>query len=138
MLGFRRLAAWVVAPAALVLVGAAGADPSPPLMFEATSAAGAAVSFADPEGATCKPASGDTFAIGTTTVTCTSTDGTTSTFDVKVRDTTPPSVTSPGDLTVDATSSAGATVSYAPTATDLVDGSVPVTCTPASGSVFAL
>ena len=142
MLGYRRLAACVVAPAALVLVGTARADPSPVADFsvEATSATETVVTYPNtvPEGATCTPASGSTFPVGSRTVTCTSTDATTFTFQVTVTDTTPPSVTSPGDLTVDATSSAGATVSYAPTATDLVDGSVPVTCTPASGSVFPL
>lgn len=40
--------------------------------------------------------------------------------------------------TVRATSNAGATVSYPATATDLVDPSPSVECTPASGSLFAL
>src|SRR5205814_2102035 len=38
-----------------------------------------------------------------------------------------------------ASSAAGALVTYTkPTATDAVDGAVPVTCTPASGTLFAL
>src|SRR5205814_1146556 len=44
----------------------------------------------------------------------------------------------PADLTVIATSSAGAIVNYAAlTASDLVDGAVPVACVPVSGSTFA-
>lgn len=54
------------------------------------------------------------------------------------RDTTPPVVTPPADRRVVAASPAGATVTY-PTAAavDDVDGPLPATCTPASGSVFA-
>jgi hypothetical protein len=54
-------------------------------------------------------------------------------------DTTPPVLSGvPGDQTASTTSAAGTTVSWsAPTATDIVDGAVPVTCAPASGSRFA-
>lgn len=45
-------------------------------------------------------------------------------------------LTLPGTLTVSATSSSGAVVTYASSATDLVDGSVPVGCSRGSGSVF--
>jgi hypothetical protein len=51
-------------------------------------------------------------------------------------DSTPPVVTLPADVTADATSSNGAAVSFTATATDDVDGSVPVTCSSASGSTF--
>lgn len=45
----------------------------------------------------------------------------------------------PPDVVVDATGPAGATVNYtAPTATDNLDGAVPVTCAPLSGSLFPL
>ena len=45
----------------------------------------------------------------------------------------------PSETTVEATSPAGATVTFtAPTATDLVDGSVAVSCTPVSGTTFAV
>jgi len=53
-------------------------------------------------------------------------------------DTTAPVLTLPSNMTVKATSFAGAAVTFAPTATDDVDGSVAVTCVPASGSTFAL
>jgi hypothetical protein len=54
-----------------------------------------------------------------------------------VVDTTPPSLTVSGDLTVEQTSPAGAVAYYAdPVATDAA-GPVTVTSTPASGSVFA-
>jgi len=54
-------------------------------------------------------------------------------------DTTPPTVTPPADITVEATSSSGAVVNYPPaTATDDVEVTVGPTCTPASGSTFVI
>jgi hypothetical protein len=53
-------------------------------------------------------------------------------------DTTPPVLLLPEPITVAATSPAGAVVTYAATATDDVDGSVPVTCNPPSGSSFSI
>ena len=93
--------------------------------------------------ASCTPASGTRFALGTTTVTCTATDnaGNTgrNTFTVEVQDVTKPIVTVPADQTVEATGPNGATVTYdAATAADDVDGNVAVTCSKASGSVFPL
>ena len=51
-------------------------------------------------------------------------------------DTTPPVIDSIADITVDATSASGAVVNFSPTATDNVDPSVTVICTPASGTTF--
>ncbi|XBB67018.1 HYR domain-containing protein [Nocardioides sp. WV_118_6] len=87
-------------------------------------------------------ASGATFALGTTTVRCAVEDqwgGTASdTFTVSVEDTTAPVITVPADFSVDATGDEGAVVTYQATATDLVHGEVPVSCTPASGTTFAI
>jgi hypothetical protein len=112
---------------------------------EATSAAGAAVSFTvtatDNATIVCTPASGSTFALGTTTVNCTATasTGTTSgSFTVTVVDTTPPALTLPGTVTAEATGPGGAAVTFTVSANDLVDGSRPVTCDHASGSTFPL
>jgi hypothetical protein len=117
---------------------------------EATSASGAVVNYTatandNVDGAvpvTCSKASGSTFALGTTTVNCSATDaaGNTSngSFTVTVRDTTPPALSLPADITVEATGPGGATVTYTATSTDIVDGSVPVICSPASGSTFPL
>jgi hypothetical protein len=58
-------------------------------------------------------------------------------FVVHIVDTTPPVLTLPAPV-VGATSPSGAIVSYSPNAMDLVDGSRPVSCTPASGSTFAV
>jgi len=93
--------------------------------------------------ASCTPASGTKFALGTTRVTCTATDaaGNTgqNTFTVEVQDVTKPIVTVPADPTVEATGPNGATVTYdAVTANDDVDGNLDVTCSKASGTVFPL
>lgn len=52
-------------------------------------------------------------------------------------DTTPPVLNVP-DVATDATSPAGAIVTYEATATDDVDGPVPVTCAPPSGSLLPI
>jgi hypothetical protein len=91
----------------------------------------------------CDPPSGSIF-FGTTTVNCTATNTgggvTTGSFTVTVigGDNTPPVLTLPADFSVEATGPSGATVTFTATAVDNVDGSVPVTCTPASGSLFPL
>jgi hypothetical protein len=56
---------------------------------------------------------------------------------VTVRDTTAPSLTLPGSVSATATGPSGAVVAFTTTATDVVDGTVPVTCTPSSGATFA-
>jgi uncharacterized delta-60 repeat protein len=53
-------------------------------------------------------------------------------------DTTPPVLTVPDDIVVDATSPDGALVTYAATATDDTDPAPPVECRPSSGSVFPI
>ena len=120
---------------------------APNLTIEATSAAGAAVTFAPvvtdavgPVTLSYSKPSGSTFAIGTTTVTLIAKDGhgntSTATFTVTVQDTTPPSISAP-NLTIEATSTAGAVVTFAPTITDAV-GPITVTYSMASGSTFGL
>ena len=59
-------------------------------------------------------------------------------FTVNVVDTTPPAISTPGNLTVEATSSSGAAVTYSASASDAVDGSVSPNCSPASGAQFPL
>jgi hypothetical protein len=119
---------------------------------EATGPNGAAVSYTSPgttdavDGngtATCTPASPHTFALGETTVTCTAEDAagnqaTPTTFTVTVRDTTPPTLSLPANITKQATSNSQASVTYSASASDLVDGSVPVSCTPASPHTFGV
>ncbi len=51
---------------------------------------------------------------------------------------TPPVITVPADIVAEAASAAGAIVFFTAAATDNVDGAVPVSASPASGSVFAL
>ncbi|HXJ21932.1 MAG TPA: HYR domain-containing protein [Polyangia bacterium] len=119
------------------------------MTVEATSASGTVVTFTasasdaqdgklDP---TCTPASGSTFPLGTTTVTCKATDSQgavgSASFTVTVRDTTPPKLSLPGNLSATAGSNGKAVVTFTATATDAVTTSLAVTCTPASGSSFS-
>ena len=90
---------------------------------------------------TCLPAVGAVIPLGSTTINCTVTDSglltTTGSFTVTVVDTTAPSLSGvPAGLDLKTTNSAGAALSYsAPTATDVVDASPTVTCSPASGAL---
>ena len=74
--------------------------------------------------------SGDTFAIGTHTITASATDAAgnaaSETFAIKVVDTTPPKLTAVPDQTDEATGPGGSPAFFAATATDLVDGTDPV------------
>jgi hypothetical protein len=105
---------------------------------EATGPGGANVDFTAPSGATCDHAPNSLFPLGSTLVTCTDDSDPSivvDSFNVIVVDTTPPSFTSAATGTTGSTSTGSATVSYvAPTASDLVDGSVTVNCTPGPGS----
>ena len=90
----------------------------------------------------CAPASGSTFPVGTTTVTCTATDSHsntgTGTFTVTVttEDTTPPVINVPSDISTTTDTASGKVVTYSASATDNLDGPIPVSCSPASGSTF--
>lgn len=84
----------------------------------------------------CLPA-GFSFAVGTTTVTCTATNfsgSDTKSFDVRVLNGAAPEITVPADITAEATSPAGAVVTFTATATN----DATIVCTPPSGSTFAL
>ena len=59
-------------------------------------------------------------------------------YEAATLDATPPVITVPATVVADATSAAGAVVSYAASANDDIDGSVPVVCTPPSGGTFAV
>jgi hypothetical protein len=97
---------------------------------------------------TFSPASGSTLPVGITTVSYTATDKTGNTaaaksFTVTVdeyvpADTTPPVLTLPKDIVIEATGPNGAAVTFNATASDNVDGSVPVICSNSSGSTFTL
>ena len=95
----------------------------------------------------CSPQSGSTFQNGTTTVICTATDGSgntqTCSFTVTVKDTQPPSITCPPNVTAvtdqnACPSPACQVVNYpAPVASDNCPG-VTVVCNPPAGSCFPL
>ncbi len=131
----------------VVTVPGAGLD------IEQQSVAGAVVDFSALVSATdnitplltpvCTPPSGSTFPPGTTPVTCTATDAegnsASATFDVRVSDTTEPVITVPSaTVNREQQTSAGATVDYASlvSATDNIDGTPDIACTPASGTLF--
>jgi len=119
------------------------------VVAEATSASGAAVTFGSPTATDlvdgfvavdCAPASGSVFAFGPTPVTCTATDAhansARATFLVTVVDTTGPVLTLPPPIIAEATSPAGALVTFTAIAFDAVTGTATVMCLPASGSTF--
>ena len=105
---------------------------------EATSPSGATVTYSvtavdNVDGViapTCTPSSGSTFALGTTTVTCTATDAAgntaSATFTVTVRDTTSPSITAPATVSVISKVPVSVLLGT-PTASDLVDTSLTIT-----------
>ncbi len=62
----------------------------------------------------------------------------TGTLTINVVDTTPPVITAPSTVTAEATSAAGAAVTFTATANDAISSTVPVVATPASGSTFPL
>lgn len=122
-----------------------------PMTAEATSPAGAIVTFAaggadaedDPDPTpVCSPASGAAFPMGTTTVACSVTDSgglsASGSFGLTVVDTTAPILGLPADLTAEATSASGASVRFSTSASDVVDGAVTVACDHGSGSTFPL
>jgi len=110
----------------------------------------AAVNYTTPSGSdncpgvtvVCSPASGSTFAKGTTTVTCTATDASSLTascnFTVTVNDNQPPTIGAcPSPITTNTDAGlCSAIVTYTtPTASDNCPG-VAVACSPASGTAF--
>lgn len=123
------------------------------IVVEATGASGATVEYSVSASdvvdgdlsslVECDPISGSIFAIETTEVSCEVTDSASNTgsasFFVTVQDTTAPTITVPADITVEATSSDGAEVSFTASASDAVDGeSLIPDCDPASGSTFPI
>src|SRR5262249_54883494 len=112
----------------------------------ATSSNGATVFFSStatggcspPPTLVCNPPSGNTFPIGTTTVSCTASDtcgnGTNCSFTVTVYPQV--SITCPSNITKQATSPSGAVVSFAPAASGGCSPPPTVVCNPPSGSTF--
>jgi hypothetical protein len=120
------------------------------LTAEAAGASGAAVNYdvsaKDSSGgavsATCTPPSGSMFPIGSTTVKCTASDSFrtvgAASFEVVVTHTAAPVLSVPSPVGVVAPDLSGAIVRYTASAVDAVDGAVTPTCTPPSGSKFAV
>jgi hypothetical protein len=120
----------------------------------ATSSAGAVVTYTPPTvvdedsplpAVTCDTPSGSTFPIGATTVTCTASDSDDSnspvsaSFTVTVTDSDLALTGTPADVTVNATSPAGAVVNYTPPTAVDEDSPLPtVTCDTPPGSTFAI
>jgi hypothetical protein len=127
-------------------------DAAQDVIAEATGPDGAAVNFATPTATDnldevvpvmCSPVSGSVFGLGNSGVICSATDAAGNTaepvgFTVTVQDTTAPSIAVPDDVSVEATSPDGRTVTFATTAADAVSGWLAVSCSPASGSNFPI
>ncbi len=106
---------------------------------------GAVVNYSEPittgncSPAICVPPSGSFFPVGDTLVTCSVLDGGSCTFNVTVKDDTPPTLTCPGDIVTSAAPERqSAVVNYPlPRVTDNCPGTT-VVCVPPSGREFAL
>ena len=122
----------------------------PPFGTEATGPLGAVVNYAPatatdivdgPVPVVCTPPPGFQFPIGGTVVTCSAVDARGNRSDVRrpvvVGDTRPPVLTGE-DVTVFSPGRNGVPVLLPVSATDTVAGNVPVTCTPANGTVLPL
>ncbi len=124
------------------------------ITVDAAVPSGAAVTYVPPTGVdedgsaiavSCDHTSGSNFPIGTTTVTCSVSDSDdtpstrTASFRVTVNDTDLALTAAPADISVVATGSSGAAVTYTlPSAIDEDATSPPVTCDRASGSTFSV
>jgi len=95
---------------------------------------------------TCAPVSGSHFPVGSTTVSCSATDGsgnqgqTSFSVVITLLDGQPPVLTVPSDQTKEATGSSGAVVTYSVTATDNADPSPDISCNfgSVSGGTFPI
>jgi murein DD-endopeptidase MepM/ murein hydrolase activator NlpD len=133
------------------------ADTVPPVMVQpnnllvaAVDGSGAAVTYAIPTAndetdgpvdVVCAPSPGSIFPLGGTLTTCSAYDGAGNqaavTFTITVTDQTPPVITWPADIVVDAVDATGVVVNYAvPAAVDNVNGAVAVGCDIPTGSLF--
>jgi subtilisin-like proprotein convertase family protein len=87
----------------------------------------------------CTPASGSVFPVGTTTVTCTTSSGPSCSFTVTVNDVENPIVTCPANQSLTPPpGQCSAIATYEATATDNCPGVSVVTCSPPTGSAFAV
>lgn len=124
---------------------------APDITVDATDPAGAAVVYSVTAGdnsglspsLSCNIPSGGTFPIGTTQVTCTAVDScgntssTSTSFNITVID-QPPILSLPIDIHATASVASGKMITYTTSATDIVSGNLPVSCSPASGSTFPI
>jgi len=122
--------------------------PQPDIFLNATGPSGAIATFSvsaidDIDGLVpvyCTPASGSLFGFGNTSVNCSSSDNhgnsANITFNINVQDMTPPSITPQSDLTFEATNSSGAIANFTISASDIVDGSTNVSCSPDTNTLF--
>lgn len=87
----------------------------------------------------CSPASGSTFAVGVTTVTCTDGGSGSCSFTVTVTDDTAPTITCPSPVTqVLAPGACAATVAMDFSVTDNCPGPISISTTPQPGSTFSV
>ena len=95
---------------------------------------------------TCSYNSGDSFPIGTTTVTCTATDAAgnsdSESFNITLTydepDTIPPVIVVPSNMAIEATSNNPSPVTFSVTSTDDTDGTLTPTCSYNSGHSFPI
>ena len=116
--------------------------------YGAVPAAGCLVSDAEDGSPSVSPAFSvitgplHEYGLGSQTAECSYTDNggltTTASATYSINDTIAPALTVPANITEEATSASGASVTFSATATDAVDPDPTVTCAPDSGDLFAL
>ena len=113
---------------------------------EAQSQNGATISFStsatndgNPTSVSCNPSSNTLFSIGETEVVCTTPENRVTSFIVTVEDTTPPTITIPSNMELDANTGKGTIVDYGTVSViDTVDSNVTVSCNPSSNTLFPI
>jgi microsomal dipeptidase-like Zn-dependent dipeptidase len=118
-----------------------------PLTVECTGSRSAVATFSAQASDVCAgtltpscPTSGNSFPLGTTSVSCSATDPSNNTgsctSSVTVRDTTPPSISCPAPSTLECTGSNGAHATVTATGSDVCWGTLSPTCSNAGANAF--
>ena len=131
----------VLAPSALTVTSNSPQEATSPsgasVTYSVTSSdAAVQITCSDGASGTGSASRTATYGVGSHNVNCSGSDGSAVSVPIEVTDKTAPTLSLPSDQTLSAPTYVGVPYSYSATATDVVDGSVAVSCDHASGSTF--